>query len=423
MTALPVVPTPRVPVTTTYHGVAVTEEYRWLEDASSEETIRWTEAQQARTRAYLDAIGWRPALRARVEQLMRDDSTTYLSLSSGGELFFALKEQRPRQRPMLVSLTDLDEPGTERVVLDPLEVDPSGETTIDWFVPSPDGSRVAVSLSEHGNEDGTLHVYDVATGEHVGAPIPHVNVMGGSMTWRHDSDGIWYTLPADVGFRQQVWFRDLETGTDTVELTGPFADAQIAENFLSSSPDGRWVMDRVQKGDGGEWQIFVRAQDAGSAWWQVADIPDRCVYAVLGEDAVYLLSRLGTPARPGAAAGVDAGCDRVRRRDDRAGGRPRHRRPRRDHRHGVGGRPGRWSAAGARASTTTAETLAPVEIPPVSSVSSFVARLTRLRPDLVAWRGASFTDPAPGGCTGDGGAPGADRPADHDLGRSLRDTW
>ena len=96
-------------------------------------------------------------------------------------------------------------------------------------------------------------------------------------------------------FRQQVWFRDLETGTDTVELTGPFADAQIAENFLSSSPDGRWVMDRVQKGDGGEWQIFVRAQDAGSAWWQVADITDRCVDAVLGEDAVYLLSRLGTP--------------------------------------------------------------------------------------------------------------------------------
>src|SRR6188472_2470116 len=103
MTALPVIQTPRVPVTTTYHGVAVTEEYRWLEDASSEETIRWTEAQQARTRAYLDAIDWRPTLRARVEQLMRDDSTTYLSLSSGGELFFALKEQRPRQRPMLVS--------------------------------------------------------------------------------------------------------------------------------------------------------------------------------------------------------------------------------------------------------------------------------------------------------------------------------
>ena len=221
MTVLPMVQAPRVPVTTTYHGVDVIEEYRWLEDGSSEETVRWTAAQQARTRAYLDAIGWRTALRARVDRLLRDDSTRYLIPSSGGDLFFALKDQRPRQRPMLVSLTDLDDPGTERVVLDPLEVDPSGETTIDWFVPSPDGSRVAVSLSEHGYEDGTLHVYDVASGEHVCEPIPHVNVMGGSTAWREDGAGLWYTLPAEVGLQQQVWFRDLEAGTDPLDLRDP----------------------------------------------------------------------------------------------------------------------------------------------------------------------------------------------------------
>ena len=50
MTALPTVPAPRVPVTTTYHGVDVTEDYRWLEDSTSPETQQWTQAQQARTR-------------------------------------------------------------------------------------------------------------------------------------------------------------------------------------------------------------------------------------------------------------------------------------------------------------------------------------------------------------------------------------
>jgi prolyl oligopeptidase len=404
VTALPTVETPRVPVTTTYHGVEVTEEYRWLEDGSTEETKTWTADQQARTRAYLDAIPWRAALRSRVEDLMRDDSTTYLMLSSGGHLFFALKEQRPRQRPMLVSLTDLDDLTTERIVVDPMVVDSTGQTTIDWFVPSPDGSRVAVSLSEHGNEDGTLHVYDVGSGEHVGEPIPHVNVMGGSMTWRHDSLALWYTLPADVGFRQQVWFRDLEAGTDTVDLTGPFAEPRISENFLSASPDGRWVLDHVQKGDGGEWQIFVRAQEPGSAWWQVAQIPDRCVHAVLGEGALYLLSRLGAPRgqvlRLPLVEGVtvdDAetlvpASDRVI--DDFTvtsgtvwvvdldGG------PQRLRRFDIDGRE-----------------LAPVEIPPVSSVSSYSARLSRLRSDLVAWMGASFTDPAAWWVSGDGGDP------------------
>jgi prolyl oligopeptidase len=405
MTALPTVPTPRVPVTTTYHGVEVTEDYRWLEDASSAEAKAWTDAQQARTRSYLDAIPWRPALRARVEDLLRDDSTTYSSLAGGGERIFALKEQRPRQRPMLVSLTDPDDLGTERVVLDPVEVDPSGETNIDWFVPSPDGSRVAVSLSEHGNEDGTLHLYDVASGELVGEPIPHVNVMGGSMTWRHDSAALWFTLPADpAGFQQQVWFRDLETGTDAVDLTGPFAEPTISENFLSSSPDGRWVMDRVQKGDGGEWQIFVRSQDGTVDWWQVADIPDRCIHAVVEDDALYLLSRDGAPRGqvlrlpltegvtvdeaetlvPAGERAIDdvavtAGTVWV---VDLDGG------PQQVRRFDLGG-----------------NELAPVEIPPVTSVSYYFARLARLRSDLVAWMATSFTDPGTWWVTADGGEP------------------
>ena len=302
------IPAARVPVTSTYHGVDVTEDYRWLEDRSAEETVAWTRAQQERTRAYLDAIPWRGDLRARIERLLRDDATSYQGLASGGDRFFALKDQKPHQRPFLVMLTDLDDAGTERVVVDPTALDASGETTIDWFVPSPDGSRVAVSLSEHGDEDGTLHVYDVDSGSEVCTPIAHVNVMGGSTAWRADGGGLWYTLPGDPeGFQQQVWFRDLTTSTDRLDLDGPFADPRIAENFLTSSPDGRWVLDRVQKGDGGEWQAFVRSQEG--PWWQVADLADRCVLAVLGDDdALYLLSRRDAPRgkvlrlalRPGA---------------------------------------------------------------------------------------------------------------------------
>ena len=61
----PPVETPRRPTTTTYHGVDVTEEYRWLEDATSDETRRWTEAQASRTRSHLDALPHRAAVGAR----------------------------------------------------------------------------------------------------------------------------------------------------------------------------------------------------------------------------------------------------------------------------------------------------------------------------------------------------------------------
>jgi prolyl oligopeptidase len=394
MTELPVVRAPRIPVTDTYHGIDVTEDYRWLENFAAGETIAWNKAQQDRTGSYFGGIAWRDALRARVEELLRSERTAYKRLRAGGGIFFALKEQTPRQRPFLVALTDLDDPATERAVVDLDVIDPSGETSIDFFVPSPDGTKVAVSLSEHGTEDGTLHVFDVASGKTVDEPIPHANLMGGSMAWHHDGAGFWYTLCADpAGFRQQVWFREFGGAPDRLDLTGPFADERIAENFLSASRDGRWVMDRVQKGDGGEWQIFLRGQDGDGSWWPVADIGDKCLQAVLGQDALYLLSRRDAPhgrvlrlplAEGSTIAGaseivppgdttiedlavtegtvwvvdMDGGPQQVRAFDDQGGPLPS------------------------------------VEIPPLSSVSSHRDGLVALGPDLIAWPCESFIEPS-----------------------------
>jgi prolyl oligopeptidase len=405
MTELPPVRAARIPVTDTYHGVDVTENYRWLEDATAEETIAWTKAQQQRTRAYFDGIGWRDALRGRVEQLLKAERTTYKRLVAGGSTFFALKVQTPRQRPFLVALTDLDDPATERVVVDPEAIDPSGETTIDFFVPSPDGRKVAVSLSEHGTEDGSLYVYDTGSGKVAGEPIPHVNLMGGSVAWRHDGSGFWYTRCADpAGFRQQVWFRELGGAPDQLDLADGFADERIAEHELSASPDGRWVMDRVQKGDGGEWEVFLRSQDAGGSWWQVAGIPDKCVQAVLGTGALYLLSRRDAPhgqvlrlpvtgdatvagAREIVPASASVIEDLAVTRDtvwvaDIDGG------PQQVRAFDLSGRP-----------------LPPVEIPPLSSVSSYVARLSVLGQDRIAWSRESFTEPATWWVAADGQAP------------------
>src|SRR5258708_33252984 len=76
MTELPPVRAPRIPVTDTFHGVDVTEDYRWLEDASSEETIAWTKAQQHRSRTYFGGIPSRDALPARAVQPLKSAGAT-----------------------------------------------------------------------------------------------------------------------------------------------------------------------------------------------------------------------------------------------------------------------------------------------------------------------------------------------------------
>ena len=404
MATIPLVETPRIPVTTSYHGVEVTEEYRWLEDATCEDTIAWTKAQQHLTGSYFDAVPGRATLRARVEELLRSERTTYRSLVSGGSTYFALKEQTPRQQPFLVALVDLDDTTGERIIVDPDDIDPSGETTIDWFVPSPDGRRVAVSLSEHGTEDGTLHIFDVEGGEVVDERIPHANLMGGSMAWRQDGSGFWYTRCADpAGLRQQVWFHELGGAGDRPDVPEGFADAEIAENFLTASPDGRWLMDRVQKGDGGEWQVFVRRQEPEAAWWQLADIPDKCPYAVLGTGALYLLSRRDAPRGKVLRLKLTEGATVADAEEivpashlviedlavtggtvwvaDMDGG------PQQLRAFDLAGRP-----------------LPTPEIPPVSSVSSYTDGLSRLGPDRVAWSCESFTQPPTWWVADDGGA-------------------
>jgi len=305
MDELSTVESRREPVTTAYHGVEVTEDYRWLEDAGSEETRAWTAAQHERTMGYLKALPSYDDIRRRAEEILAVDSTSYAAPIRGGATFFVLTFRPPKQQPFIVALTDLGDMATERVLVDPNAIDPSGATTIDWYVPSPDGRLVAVSLSSHGTEEGTLHLYDAATGDLVDVQIPRVSTgtAGGSIAWRGDATGLWYTRhPApgerpdeDGAFYQEVWFHEIGGTTgDRRDLAGVFADERIVENFLSSSPDGRWVLDRAQKGDGGEWQLFMRSQDGGD-WWALADIPDKIVDAAFGPDAIFLLSRKDAP--------------------------------------------------------------------------------------------------------------------------------
>jgi prolyl oligopeptidase len=303
---LPAIDTPRESVTTTFHGEDVTEDYRWLEE-DSERTRKWTAAQDERARAYLSSLEFHEPIHRRVEQVLKVDSTSYARLTRGGSTYFALKTQPPLQQPLLIALAALDDLAGERVVVDPNALDETGATTIDWYVPSPVGDLVAVSLSSHGTEDGTLHVYDATTGELADEVIPGVNsgTAGGSLAWRHDGQGFWYTrhprpgtvADEDLGFDQDVWLHHLgsSSGDDRQELSGVFADNRITENFLSSSADGRWVMDHAQKGDGGEWQLFVRSQDDGPGWRLVADIADKCIRAAFGGSSLFLLSVLDAP--------------------------------------------------------------------------------------------------------------------------------
>lgn len=309
-----------------YFGTRVVDDYEWLEDGKSAETAAFTAAQNAAARALLDGIPGRAKIRARVAELAQAASADYLAVhvveppsassssSSSSATLFVLVAQPPKQQPVLVTRAESAEAATQRVVVDPNVLDPSGKTTIDWYVPSPDGKLVAVSLSKNGSESGDVHVYEAATGKEQGDVVTraHGGTAGGSLAWNGDGTGFFYTrypragerAEADLEFFQQIWFHQLGTpeARDVYSLGKDFP--RIAEVDLARSDDGRFVLARVANGDGGEFEHHVLTSPGrgkigapGAATWvRLATFKDELIHSELSSDGkVYAISRKGAP--------------------------------------------------------------------------------------------------------------------------------
>jgi prolyl oligopeptidase len=296
--------TPKKPVTDVYHGAKVTDDYRWLEDFSDPAVRAWASAENLHTRAYLDALPARPALYEQLKRLRSYPSPRYRSLLYRHGVLFALKQQPPKEQPFLVTLTSPDELASEHVVVDPNQLDTKGTTAIDFYLPSVDGKLVAVSLSKGGSESGDVHIFGVATGKALADVIPRVNggTAGGSLTWKGDGSGFYYTRyprgtergAPDMGFYQQVYFHRLGTQTeqDTYALGKDFP--RIAETALDASEDGRWILATMANGDGGEFAHYLLGPSG--EWRQIARLADQVTHAEFGLDGqLYLLSKQNAP--------------------------------------------------------------------------------------------------------------------------------
>jgi prolyl oligopeptidase len=291
--AEPNLQTPKKPVSDEYQGTKIEDPYQWLEQDDDSAVKTWSDAQNQRTRAYLDKLPERSAIAKQLTEWYAKTSPSYSSLVARPGVLFALKFQPPKQQLMLVTLSSPDDLKSEKMLLDPNALDAKGTTAIDWFVPSRDGKYVAISISQGGSEDGTLHIYETATGRALPDTIAHVQypTAGGSAAWNADGTGIYYTRfprkgerpDADLNFYQQLYFHKLGTPdtADTYSLGKDFP--RIAEIALEASRDGKYLVASVQNGDGGDYTHYLLGPDGN--WKRLTQTADEVKAAHLGRDA------------------------------------------------------------------------------------------------------------------------------------------
>lgn len=297
-------PTKMYPVIDNYNGVEVTDNYRWLENFEDTVVKDWNAEENAYTRQHLDNVPARNLIKKQLTDLMTSNSTDYYSLKYVNGIIFAYKNQPPKEQPLLITLESVDDPSTERVILDLEQLDSNGTTAMDFFVPSPDGKLVAVSLSKFGSEIGDIYIYDVETGEPLVDLVPRVNgpTAGGDIAWKKDNSGFYYThyprkgeRPDDeIQFFQQVYYHKLGTGTDEDTYCIGKDFPKIAEIEFDASDDGNNFLATVSNGDGGEFAHYLL--NGNGTWTQITKFDDLIPTIKFAPDnSLYLLSHKDAP--------------------------------------------------------------------------------------------------------------------------------
>lgn len=300
--ALPPVPpeTPEQPVLDTYHGVTVSDPYRWMEDMKSPQFQQWLKAQADFAAAGLKQLPGRDALRTRLGKLADAGVTTGSYADAGGRLFFLKREPGQNQRRLWVR-EGVD--GAERPLLDPLAVPGQpGKHAIDWFTPSADGAFVALGLSAGGSENSVLRVLDVAKGELLPLAVPEAGLNEPGVAWLPDASGLFLNRhPSDERYNKSaVVFVDLKSGGQR-RMFGwgmPKRSFDIADlPYLKLSKSSRFALLELLHGDARDKSYFVAPlaevlkKGDQAAWRQVIGPKDRVVSAFLDGDRLITLTQ------------------------------------------------------------------------------------------------------------------------------------
>lgn len=197
-----------------YHGIAVADPYRWLEDPDSEATQSWVESQNKITFDYLNQIPQREEIKQRIAKLWNYEK--YGTPFKEGNRYFYFKNDGLQNQSVLYTLNSLD--GEPRVLIDPNTLSEDGTVALSGLAISHDGNLMAYGISTSGSDWTEWKVRDIETGEDSSDLIQWVKFSGAS--WTHDGQGFFYSRYdepnpdsqlEDINYYQKLYYHKLGT--------------------------------------------------------------------------------------------------------------------------------------------------------------------------------------------------------------------
>jgi prolyl oligopeptidase len=251
---------PRGDVVDVYHGHAVPDPYRWLEDGDSPETRTWIEAEAELTERFLDAIPARAAIRRRLTAVW--DYERFGLPRRVGNAYVYTKNAGLQNQGVVYVAPALDAPA--RVLIDPNELSADGTVALTGMAFSDDGRYLAYATSASGSDWMTWRVREVASGQDLADEIRWSKFSGAS--WLLDGSGFYYSRYAepasttqfkDENENHKLYFHRLGTPQAADPLVYERPDHPTWSLHGHVSEDGAWLIVTAADGTDPNNRIFV----------------------------------------------------------------------------------------------------------------------------------------------------------------------
>ena len=242
--------TEKVPVTDTYFGSKIVDNYRWLEDAKSPETRAFLDQQIAYTDRYLKQAKVRPEFAEKLDELIHVTTWT-TPIERGDDLFFSKRLSSEEQPSIYLrhgwnetkasaqashikqAGAAVEERGKDLRLIDPASISRDPNTSVSLLSVSRDGSLLAYGVRQGGADEQEVRFFHVKDRKAIEDTLPAARYNSVALT--PDKSGVYYSLFTHKGSLLYLHKFGTRNSADQLLMGREFHSEELGEMDLVSA--------------------------------------------------------------------------------------------------------------------------------------------------------------------------------------------